>query len=87
MPIEVAKCLERKLRALLHSDDRSLGLHDLITQAKDAELLTEEAIDLAHIVRKQRNIVAHERIDVRTHIGRTLFCLFAASILWPQLPE
>jgi DNA repair exonuclease SbcCD ATPase subunit len=86
-PIELGKYLERKLRVLLDCTDRSLTLHDLITQAKDAAFLPEEAIDLAHIIRKQRNIMAHERLDARTHGGRILFSLFAASILWPQLPE
>jgi hypothetical protein len=86
-PLELGKYLERTLRVLLDCTNRSLTLHDLITQAKDAEFLSEEAIDLAHIIRKQRNIMAHQRLDARTHVGRILFSLFAASILWPQLPE
>jgi hypothetical protein len=75
-PIELAKRLEHKLRVLLACADRSLKLHDLITQAKDAEFLTEEAIDLAHIIRKQRNIIAHEQLDARTHVGR-IFSLYS----------
>jgi len=86
-PIELVKGLEHKLRVLLACADRSLKLHDLIMQAKDVEFLSAEAIDLAHIIRKQRNIIAHERLDVRTHVGRILFSLFAASLLWPQLLE
>jgi hypothetical protein len=72
---------------MLGCEDRSLSLHDLITQAKDAALLPEEAIDLAHTIRKQRNIMAHDRLDARTHAGRVMFALFAASILWSQLPD
>ena len=41
-PIELGKCLEHKLRMLLDCADRSLTLHDLITQAKDAEFLSED---------------------------------------------
>jgi len=86
-PIELGKCLDRKLRELLDTDDRSLNLHDLIMQVKDVELLPEEAIDLAHAIRKQRNIMAHDRPDARTHAARVLYTLFAASLLWPYLPD
>lgn len=86
-PIELGKYLEDKLRTLLECPDRSLSLHDLIMQAKDAELLPDEAIDMAHTIRKQRNIAAHSRLDPQVQVARVLLCLFAASILWPQLPD
>jgi len=87
LPLEIVKELENSLRRLLATDDRNLNLYDLLAQAKDAQLLADEAYDLAHSIRKQRNILAHEQVDKRTHIGRVLFVLFAASLLWPHLPE
>jgi hypothetical protein len=56
-------------------------------RAKDADLLSQEAINLAHIIRSQRNILAHEKIDIRTHQARVLLMLFAAAVLWSLLPE
>jgi hypothetical protein len=87
LPNEFVKQLERKLRKHLHTDDRTLSLHDLIMMAKDAELLTEKGIDIAHTLRKHRNILTHESTDPRTHVARVLFCLFAASLLWPEFSK
>ena len=49
--------------------------------------LTEEAIDLGHTIRKQRNIIAHSDVDPITNPARTLLVLFAASVLWPYLTQ
>jgi DNA repair exonuclease SbcCD ATPase subunit len=67
LPNEFVKQLERELRRILSTDDRNLSLHDLITMARDSELLTEKGIDLAHTIRRHRNILTHENTDVRTH--------------------
>lgn len=85
--IEIAKHLEDTLRTLLRSTDRHLKLHDLITQAKDAQLLENEAIQLAHLIRVHRNIMAHEKVDIRTHQARLMLVFFSAALLWPLLPE
>ena len=87
LPNEFVKQLERELRKILDTDDRGLTLHDLITMAKDAELLTEKGIDLAHSLRKHRNILTHENTDPRTYQARVLLCLFAAALLWPEFAE
>jgi chromosome segregation ATPase len=86
-PLELAKYLEETLRTLLTTKDRSLSLHDLISQARDAEVLTDEAFHLAHMIRRHRNIIAHEDVDKRTHAARVMLVLFAASLLWLLLPE
>lgn len=85
LPIEFAKIIDRALRTILKADDPDLSLHDLIVQARDAELLSDEAIDLAHTIRKQRNIIAHQDVETRTKQMRILFVLCAASLLWPHL--
>ena len=79
--------LEETLRRLLGEKNKSLSLHDLLMRAKDADLLSQEAINLAHIIRSQRNILAHEKVDIRTHQARILLMLFAFAVLWPLLPE
>ncbi len=85
-PIEIAKFLENRLRQSLSISDRTVGLYDLISMARDAEILPEEAVHLAHLIRRQRNILAHERVDVKTHQARILLILLSAALLWPQLP-
>jgi hypothetical protein len=87
LPNEFVKQLERELRRVLSTGDRTLTLHDLITMAKDSESLTEKGIDLAHTIRKHRNILIHENTDARTHIARVLLCLFAAALLWTEFSE
>ena len=69
-PIELAKCVEEKLRSMLQCHNCSVTFHDLIMQAKDAELLPDEAIDMTHTIRKQRNITAHSRFDPQVQLGR-----------------
>jgi len=86
-PFEMAKVIEKSLRRLLETDDRTLSFYDLLAQAREEEKLPDEAFDLAHTIRRQRNTVAHEQVDARTHVGRILLVLFAAAVLWPYLPE
>ncbi|MBM4302300.1 MAG: DUF4145 domain-containing protein [Deltaproteobacteria bacterium] len=63
------------------------NLYELITQARDADILTDEAIQLAHLIRRHRNITAHEQVDIRTKEARVLLVLLSAALLWPLLPE
>jgi hypothetical protein len=87
LPIELVKELGRELRRVVNCDDRTTSLHELLVQARDAGLLTERGIDLAHVIRKQRNVMAHEQTDRRTHRAQVLLCFFAAAMLWPELSE
>lgn len=84
LPIDLVKELGRELRHLVNCEDRGISLHDLLMQARDAGVLTERGIDLAHLIRKQRNVMAHENTDKRTHQAQILLCLFAAALLWPE---
>lgn len=86
-PIEIAKYLENRLRDYLSLNDKNVGLYDLISMARDAEIMSEEAVNLAHLIRRQRNILAHEKVDIKTHKARILLILLSAALLWPQLPE
>ncbi len=84
LPVELCRIIEKHLAHVLNS---SGAFYDLIVQCRDAQLLDEDDVGLAHSLRKQRNIVAHSSVNERTKIGRALFCLFAAALLFPKLPE
>ncbi|MHB9033079.1 MAG: hypothetical protein ACYC6L_08525 [Anaerolineae bacterium] len=85
LPIKISRTLELKLRVMLNipEDDRP-QLNDLLAQASDSAVLPRDAIDLAHIIRKQRNIIAHSENDEPTCQARAIICLFAAALLWPE---
>lgn len=85
LPIDLAKLIETKLRRALGHDEDAISLHDLLVEARDAEMLSEETLDFAHLVRKQRNVFAHAQVNPETEPARILLVLFAASILWSDL--
>ena len=85
LTIEIAKHLEKTLKRLLTTTENNL--YELITQARDADILTDEAIQLAHLIRRHRNITAHEQVDIRNKEARVLLVLLSAALLWPLLPE
>ncbi len=84
LSVELGKLLERELRSRLraYSDVR---LHDLIRMAEDDEVLSSEGADLAHIIRKQRNQVAHDNVAKVTYPIRGVLALSAAALLWSEL--
>ena len=86
LPLRIANLLEGYLSKLLSSDG---SLHDLIRVCDDEQVLNRLAVSIAHALRIQRNKVAHlnEPEDPRIEMGRALFCLFGASLLFPELPE
>lgn len=85
LPIELGKWLETQLKNTLNSSE---NLFDLIQQCEDAEIFDRNDISLAHVIRGQRNLILHDStIDERTKMGRALYCLFAAALLSPKLPE
>ena len=83
-PVDLAVALERHLRASLNTDDPA-SLHDLIIEADEAGFLTPEAVDLAHTLRKQRNIAVHSVPDDSAMRTRALLSLFTAALLWREL--
>lgn len=83
-PIEFGKLLERVLRTKLRTYDK-LSLHDLIKQAEDAELLTDEGADFAHLIRKQRNQLAHDNASRITYDMRSVLSTSASALLYSEL--
>lgn len=86
LPLKIASLMEGHLKSLLRSEG---PLNELLRELDDDEVLDRFTIDIAHILRKQRNKVAHlgEPEDPRIEMGRALFCLFGAALLFPELPE
>jgi len=89
LPLKAARLLEDQLRLLLHvpAGQRGLDLYDLIRQAEAEELLPRDAIEMAHLIRRQRNTIAHAEAYEKTYQARSVLCLLAIALLWPELPE
>lgn len=85
LPIEVSKSLEKRLRKKLKTPEGNI--FELLSEARDAELLSEEALDFAHTIRRQRNIVAHSDVSQEETLARILIVLFSSALLWPRLPK
>jgi alkylated DNA nucleotide flippase Atl1 len=62
-------------------------LFTLIRLAKDSGQMIDDAIDLAHTIRKQRNQIIYQNVSVETYHARNCLVLIAALLLWPQLPN
>lgn len=88
LPFRLANQLEAQLRGLMKvPDDERADLYDLLQQVRETEVLPQDALDLAHLVRKQRNIIAHSDPEEHTCQARAIICLFAAALLWPEFKE
>jgi len=89
LPLKAARLLEDQLRLLLRvpAGQRGLDLYDLIRQAEAEELLPRDAIEMAHLIRRQRNTIAHAEAYEKTYQARSVLCLLAIALLWPELPE
>lgn len=69
---------------MLNSDEPA-SLSDLIAEAGAAGLLTPDAVDLAHFLRKQRSIAVYSVPDDSAMRARAMLSLFAAALLWREL--
>lgn len=83
-PVDLALALERHLRASLN-DDETPTLSAVIAKADAAGMLTPEAVDLAHALRKQRNTAVHSTLDDTAMRARALLSLLTAALLWREL--
>lgn len=77
--------LGKKLEFSLSQE--AIDLFTLIKLAKDSGLMCDDALDLAHTIRKQRNHIVYQNVPVETYHSRNLLVLIAALLLWPQLPN
>ena len=86
LPIRIAAYLETRLRTALDNPEPYVNLFDLIGEAQGKRILDDDGIDMSHIIRKQRNVIAHHKSTRQELTARIMMVLYAASILWPQLP-
>ncbi len=87
LPIQLSIQIEQQLKRAMKVSDEDVNFADLISQAREAEIVDKQLADLCHLIRKQRNILAHETVHPKTIPARVILCLFAAALLWPNLPE
>lgn len=87
VPVRITNKLEQKLRLLLKVSEDTVKFHDLITMARESEILEKDTIALLHTMRKHRNILVHEPVHPKTKLARVLLCLFATVMVLPELPE
>ena len=85
LPINLQKKLETVLRSKLNIGSEKKGVVDMIYECKDQDLLSNDAAHLFHVIRKQRNLFAHNAIDHQTRLMRVLFVVAAFSILSREL--
>jgi hypothetical protein len=86
LPIELVKVIESVLRELVKGAPAD-GIHDLLTQARDQGIFQDDrALDLAHLIRKQRNLIAHSTVDPKSTSAIVILCLCAAGLMWRDLP-
>ncbi len=78
--IELGKWLLSKLSHCL-DNNQEVNLHDLIKIAQYKKRITDQGANYAHIIRSQRNLIAHEAVDPETLEVQNYLCLFSASLL------
>lgn len=83
-PLELGKFLEGDLRSRIGVYERTT-LHDLIKQAEDAELISDEGVGFAHLIRRQRNQLAHDSAARATFPMRAVLSVSAAALFWSEL--
>lgn len=92
LPISREEWLETRLNRALSR--RNVGLYNLIDNHIDfdEELNPDELdysdYDLAHVIKTQRNVLAHpEKMKKETSMARVFCCFFAAALLSPKRPK
>lgn len=87
LPINLVPEIVSELKTMLDDSSPNRELYALITEARERDLLPPEAIGFAHLIRRQRNMIAHGEAYDKTIFARVMLCLFAAALLWPEFPE
>ena len=85
-PDEWHKILVSTLSNIIKTKEK-LDLFQLLEEIRDAELMSEEGIDWAHIIRKQRNFLKHDSFDPKTRKIRIIYLVTAYTLLWPHLMD
>ena len=85
LPINLQNKLENILSSKLKLGSEKKSIVSMIIACRDQKLLSDDAIHLLHVIRKQRNLFAHNLIDANTRLMRVIFVISAFSILSSEL--
>jgi hypothetical protein len=86
LPVTLARGLEDEFGRILRIREPA-ALVDMIPEMHDAGFLSPDGVDLAHLVRKQRNIAAHAERPRNQRHARSVATLMAAALLWPEVVQ
>ena len=85
LPINLQSKIEKILKSKLKLGAKKKSIVEMIHECKDKGLVSNDAIHLLHIIRKQRNLFAHNSIEPKTRLMRVIFIIAAFSILSSEL--
>ena len=85
LPIELPKKVINILKTILKTTDQHCDFVDLIGEGKKQKLLSPEAVALLHVIRKQRNIFAHNSLNPNTRFMRVIFLVAAFALLSEEI--
>jgi chromosome segregation ATPase len=85
LPIHLQNKLESILKSKLKIGSEKKSIVTMVHQCQDQGLLSDDAAHLIHVIRKQRNLFAHNSIDHKTRLMRVVFVIAAFSILSSEL--
>ena len=85
LPIELPKKVVNILRTLTNTQCPKTDFVDLICEGKKQKLLSQEAVAILHVIRKQRNIFAHNQVTPNSRLMRVIFLLAAFALLADEM--
>ena len=85
LPIELPKKVINILKTVLKTQDQNCDFADLIGESRKKKLLSPDAISLLHVIRKQRNIFAHNSLNPNTRYMRVIFLVAAFALLAEEI--
>lgn len=85
LALDVHKEMLRRIKGMLKSRTSDLKSDEILRAAATEEVLSRDALELAHIIRKQRNTIAHSHLSSGQREASVLIVLFSAARLWGVL--
>ena len=85
LPIELPKKVINILKTVLKTQDQNCDFAELIGEIRKRNLLSQDAYSLLHVIRRQRNIFAHDPIKPNTRYMRIIFLVAAFALLAEEM--
>jgi len=83
--IEIGKMIEQRIRGDLKIEGY-ISFADLLYLARDKKVISQDTFCMAQTVRVTRNSAAHNSPPKNTLIALSILTLFAAALVWKELP-